>query len=140
MKPNQRVPLTVASGLASPLPGVPTSPLISTIAMMARATIPKATPPFPTGAPRGGPAAPRKNSIGTDSTTLVRDARPPRAPAGAAAGLAGLPAAVSSAFWITILFLGQLTNHTLAHMIDPRRPPRRIFQGPGSLMPRMPSQ
>jgi len=81
-----------------------------------------------------------KKSIGIESTTLVREASPPRAPAAAAAGLAGLPAAVSSAFWITILFRGQITNHTLAHMIDPRRPPSRIFQVPGSLMPRSPSQ
>src|SRR5689334_20126291 len=111
----------VASGLAPPWPGVPTRALISTSTMIARATIQKTSPDFPTVSPARWLADPMKNSIGTDSTTLVREARPPRAPAAAAAGLAGLPAAVSSAFWITILFLGQITNHTLAHMIDPRR-------------------
>src|SRR4026207_1399128 len=93
MKPNQMVPFTVASGLARPLPGVPTRALISTITMMARATIQKTRPDLPTARPERWLADPMKNSIGTDITTLVREARPPRAPAGAAAGLAGSPAA-----------------------------------------------
>src|SRR5258706_2575992 len=108
--------------------------------MMARATIQKTSPDFPTVSVPKWLAAPMKKSIGIDITTLVREARPPRAPAAAAAGLAGLPAAVSSAFLITILFLGQIRNHTLAHMIDPRSPTSRIFQVAGSLMPRSPSQ
>ena len=75
-----------------------------------------------------------------EKTTLVREASPPRAPAAAAAGLAGLPAATSTAFWMTILFLGQITNHTLAHMMVPRRPPTRMTRVCGSVRPRLPSQ
>ena len=59
---------------------------------------------------------------------LVRDASPARAPAPAAAGFAGRPAAVSIAFWITTFWLGQITNQTLAHITVPSRPPRRIAQ------------
>src|SRR5690349_4532137 len=130
----------VASGLAPPLPGVPTRALISTRIMISRATIQNTRPDLPTVRPARWLVEPMKNSIGIESTTLVREARPPRAPAGPAAGLAGLPAAVSIAFWITILFLGQITNHTLAHMMEPRSAPSRIFQVPGSLIPRIPTQ
>ena len=132
MKPNQRVPFTVASGLAAPLPGVPTSALISTSTMIASATTQKTSPDFADRSARKWLAAPMKKSIGIESTHVGAggQARPAPPPA-AAAGLAGLPAAVSSAFWITILFLGQITNHTLAHMIDPRRPPSRISQRAG---------
>ena len=74
-----------------------------------------------------------KNSIGIGQHDVGAGREAARARrAAAAAGLAGFPAAVSSAFWMTILFLGQITNHTLAHMIEPRSPPRRIFQVPGS--------
>src|SRR5882724_12013204 len=125
MKPAHSVPLTVASGLAAPWPGLPHSALASTSATMINETS--------QNSPRllgmaGGKwlAAPMKNSMGIEKSTLVRDARPPRAPAGAAAGLAGLPAPVSMAFWMTILLLGQITNQTLAHMTLPRRPPSRM--------------
>src|SRR5205807_7637572 len=84
-------------------------------------------------------AEPMKRSMGMEKTTLVREASPPRAPAAAAAGLAGLPAATSTAFWMTILFLGQITNHTLAHMMVPRIPPTRMTQVWGSGRPRLPS-
>jgi hypothetical protein len=71
-----------------------------------------------------------KKSMGMDSMVFVREARPARAPAGAAAGFAGLPAATSSAFWMTIFCLGWITNQTLAHMMEPSRPPRRMAQAP----------
>src|SRR3990172_8735708 len=73
-------------------------------------------------------AAPMKKSIGMEKRTLVREATPARPPAPAAAGLAGLPAAVSMALAITIFCFGQITNQTLAHMKDPRIPPRKIAQ------------
>src|SRR5215472_4586916 len=102
MNPAQSVPLTVANGLETPLPGVPQRALASTRARITRATIQKSVP---LRGRAGGLwlAAPMKRSSGIDSTTLVREARPPRAPAGAAAGFAGRPAPVSMAFWITIL-------------------------------------
>src|SRR5712692_3422616 len=127
MKPPQRVPLIVASGLAAPLPGVPQSALASTSATMTSATIQNTAPFLGLGRAKWL-AEPMKNSMGMERSTLVREASPPRAPAGAAAGLAGLPAAVSMAFWITILFLGQITNQTLAHMTEPRMPPSRMAQ------------
>src|SRR6266508_2162077 len=134
MKPAQRVPLMVARGLAAPWPGFPHSAFASTSATMIRATIQKKAP-LP-GIGRGRwLAEPIKNSMGMERTTLVREAKPPRAPAGAAAGLAGLPAAVSMAFWITILFLGQMMNHTLAHITEPRMPPSRMTHVPGSVTP-----
>src|SRR5438093_508827 len=92
------------------------------LAGITRARSQKAAPERGTGSGRWL-AAPMKKSMGMERTTLVREARPARAPAGAAAGLAGLPDAVSTAFWMTICCFGQITNHTLAHMIVPRRPP-----------------
>src|SRR3989449_10409831 len=104
MKPNHRVPLTVARGLAAPLPGVPVRALISTRAMMMSISAQN------TGAELGMGmgkwlAEPMKRSMGMEKTTLVREASPPRAPAAAAARLAGLPAATSKAFYITLLIL-----------------------------------
>src|SRR5712691_7934909 len=115
MKPDQSVPLTVARGLAAPLPGVPVRALISTSRVIRSASTQNTAPEAGRGRGRCV-AEPMKKSMGMENTTLVREASPPRAPAAAAAGLAGLPAAVSMAFWITILFLGQITNQTLAHM------------------------
>src|SRR6516162_2099142 len=57
-----------------------------------------------------------KNTIGIEKRTLVREATVERAPRAAAAGFAGLPAAVSTAFWITTFCAGQITNQTLNHM------------------------
>src|SRR5262245_14018034 len=102
MNPNQSVPDTVASGLAAPLPGVPINAFASTNAMMIRATIQNSAPDFGIGNDARWLAAPMKNSIGTENTTLVREASPARAPAGPTAGLAGRPAAVSMAFWMMI--------------------------------------
>src|SRR5207244_12773856 len=115
MKPNHRVPLTVARGLAAPLPGVPVRALISTRAMMMSISGQN------TGAELGMGmgkwlAEPMKRSVGREKTTLVREASPPRAAAAAAAGLAGLPAATSAVSWTASLFLGQLTNHQMARM------------------------
>src|SRR2546426_629183 len=139
MNPAQSVPLIVARGLAAPWPGVPHSAFASTRATMISATIQKSA--GLAGAAGGlWLADPMNQSMGMERTTLVREARPPRAPAGAAAELAGLPAAVSMAFWITILLLGQMTNQTLAHMTVPRMPPSRMTSVPGSLIPLRPSQ
>src|SRR2546426_12072750 len=139
MKPAQSVPLMVARGLAAPGPGLPHSPLASTRATMIRATTQKS----PRLRGMGGGmwlAEPMNQSMGMDRTTLVREARPPRAPAGAAAGLAGLPAAVSMAFWITSWLLGHMTNQTLAHMTVPMMPPSRMTNVPGSVTPLRPNQ
>src|SRR5574341_54817 len=94
MNPNQSVPLIVASGLAAPLPGVPVRALISTSTVMMSVSIQNSAPELGLGKGRWL-AEPIKKSIGMEKTTLVREASPARAPAGAAAGLADLPAAVS---------------------------------------------
>src|SRR5215813_5308746 len=114
MKPDQRVPETVASGLVVGLPGATMRAFSSTRRRMTRAINQNAAPDPGKG-------------MGMESKVFVREASPPRAPAGAAAGLAGRPAAVSSAFWMTILFLGQNTNQTFAHMMLPMMPLRRMI-------------
>src|SRR5262245_34741080 len=106
--------------------------------MMMRATAQKIGPERGNGRPRWL-AEPMKNSIGTESATFVREARPARAPAGAAAGFAGRPAAVSIAFWITTFWFGQITNHTLAHMNEPSNPPSRMAQEPEAPKPTLPT-
>jgi hypothetical protein len=47
-----------------------------------------------------------KKSMGTESMVLVREAMTGAGARGRGGGLAGLPAAVSSAFWMTIFCLG----------------------------------
>src|SRR5215467_1496418 len=126
MKPDQRVPETVASGLVVGLPGATMRAFSSTRRRMTRAINQNAAPDPGMGMGRWL-AAPIMKSMGMESRVFVREASPPRAPAGGAAGLAGRPAAVSSAFWMTILFLGQITNHTFAHMMLPMMPPRRMI-------------
>ena len=131
MKPAQSVPFTVARGLAAPLPGVPYSAFASTSAMMTSATIQNSAPLI--GLAKGmWLAEPMKRASGSRSRRWCERRGRPRAPAGAAAGLAGLPAPVSMAFWMTILFFGQITNQTLAHMTLPRMPPNRMTVAPGS--------
>src|SRR3990167_6043228 len=125
MKPAQSVPFTVASIFVVAVPGFPASALISTAAMMISATIQKAAPDLGTRNVRWL-AAPMKKSIGIEKSVFVRDASPARAPAGVAAGLAGLPAPVSRAFWIKIFCLGQITNQTFAHMMEQSSPPSRM--------------
>src|SRR5712692_2423004 len=56
-------------------------------------------------------AAPMKNNIGIENTTLVRDARNARRAAPAAAGFAWPPPAVAVALAITICCFGQITPH-----------------------------
>src|SRR3990170_4009300 len=109
MKPNHSVPLIVPSGLVVGLPGANTRQFHSTAAMMISAISQNAAPEPGIGMGRWL-AAPIKKSMGIEKTVFVREASPARAPAGAAAGLAGLPAAVSSAFWMTSFCLGQITN------------------------------
>src|SRR4030095_4433307 len=105
MKPNHSVPLTVARILVVGFPGATVRAFHSMSAMMRRATIQKAAPELGKGRGRWL-AAPIMKSMGIEKTVWVREASPARAPAAAAAGLAGFPAAVSSAFWMTIFCLG----------------------------------
>src|SRR5438552_17969592 len=125
MKPNHRVPLTVARGLAAPLPGVPVRALISTRAMMMSISAQNTGAELGMGMGRWV-AEPMKRSMGMEKTTLVRDASPPRGPAGGGAGLAGLPVATFTAVRLTHLFWGQMTNHTRAHKRVPSRPRTRM--------------
>ena len=68
--------------LAAPWPGLPHSALASTRATITSDTIQKSVPLLGTA---GGLwlAEPMNKSRGMESTTFVRDASPPRAPAGA---------------------------------------------------------
>ena len=61
-----------------------------------------------------------------EKSVLVREAMPALPPAPAAAGFASPPAATVSALAITIFWAGQITNHTLAHIKVPIRPPVRM--------------
>src|SRR3990172_850380 len=115
MKPNHSVPLTLPSGLVVGLPGAMARQFHSTSAVMISAISQNAAPEPGIGMGRWL-AEPIMKSIGIESTVFVREASPARAPAGAAAGLGGLPGAVSSAFWMTSFCLGQITNQTFAHM------------------------
>ena len=69
-----------------------------------------------------------KKSMGIDSSVLVREATPARAPRAAASGIAWPPVATCSAERITTCWPGQMTNHTLAHITEPSMPPKKIFQ------------
>src|SRR4051794_11695970 len=71
-------------------------------------------------------AAPMKKSIGIEKSVLVREARPALAPAAAASGSALPPAATAVVDAMTIFWLGQMMNQTLAHMKRPRTAPVRI--------------
>jgi hypothetical protein len=132
MNPAQKVPLSVPKIFLPPVAGAagPASALSSTTRMTSASRI---------KAPNFGPAAlgslmgrceaaPMKKSIGIDSIVLVREARPARAPRAAASGIAWPPVATRSAESITICWAGQMTNHTLAHMVVPSMPPKKIFQ------------
>src|SRR6266853_4324053 len=118
MKPNHSVPLTVASDLVVGLAGAIARALPSTSAAMMSATSQKAPPELGIGMGRWL-AAPIRKSSGIENTTFVREASPARAALGATAGFAGLPAAVSMAFWMTSFCAGQITNQTLNHMTLP---------------------
>src|SRR6202165_430171 len=118
MKPNQSVPLTVARALVVGLPGAIVRAFASTSTTMSSAISQKA-PPEPGFGMVRWLAAPIMKSIGIENTTFVREASPARAALGATAGIAGLPAAVSMAFWMTIFCAGQITNQTLNHMTLP---------------------
>src|SRR5260370_32927408 len=76
-------------------------------------------------------AAPMKNTIGTENTTLVREARNARRAATGAAGFAWAPAAGATAFAITICCFGQITPHTFTSMIVPSSAPVRMAEPQG---------
>src|SRR2546428_2163006 len=107
MKPNHSVPLTVASGFAAPLPGVPVRALISTRAITMRVRAQNIAPELGMGKGRWL-AEPMKKSMGMEKATLVREASPPRAPAAAAAGLAGVFHAPPTALCMEMLFFGHV--------------------------------
>src|SRR2546422_11753523 len=106
MKPNHSVPLTVASGFAAPLPGVPVRALISTRAITMRVRAQNIAPELGMGKGRWL-AEPMKKSMGMEKATLVREASPPRAPAAAAAGFAGLAPRATAAVLDDDFVLGQ---------------------------------
>src|SRR2546426_6371832 len=111
MNPAQSVPLIVARGLAAPWPGVPHSAFASTRATMISATTQKSA--GLAGAAGGlWLAEPMNQSMGTERTTLVREARPPRAPAGAAARFAGFAGAASLGVSVTDFFFWPEEDHT----------------------------
>src|SRR3989442_5761375 len=112
-------PLTFSIGLVV-APVVAFSALSSTSATTTSRPTQYAVVLAPT---RGGRwlAAPMKNSIGIESTTLVREARNARRPAAPAAGFAWPPAAAITTFWF-----GQITRHTLKSMTVPSSAPLRI--------------
>ena len=76
-------------------------------------------------------AAPMKNNIGIENTTLVREARNARRPAAGAAAFAWPPDAAATADAMTIFCFGQMTRHTFASITVPNRAPVRIVTAHG---------
>src|SRR5438093_6802246 len=76
-------------------------------------------------------AAPMKNNIGIENTTLVREARNARRAAAGAAAFAWPPDAAATADAITICCFGQITRHTFASMTVPNSAPVRIVTAHG---------
>src|SRR5207245_2666681 len=79
-----------------------------------------------------------KKSIGTENTTLVRDARNARRPAAAAAGLAWPPPAAATAEAITICCFGQITAQTFTNISVPNRAPVKMASPQGLVMTEVP--
>src|SRR5260370_24027308 len=84
-------------------------------------------------------AAPMKNNIGIENTTLVREARNARRAAAGAAGFAWAPAAVATAFAITICCFRQITPHTFTSMIVPSSAPVRMAVPQGLVATELPA-
>src|SRR5436309_13889110 len=79
-----------------------------------------------------------KKSIGTENTTLVRDARNARRPAAAAAGLAWPPPAAATAEAITTCCFGQITAQTFKNISVPNRAPVKMASPQGLVMTEVP--
>src|SRR5437867_7648920 len=75
-----------------------------------------------------------KKSIGTENTTLVRDARKARRPAAAAAGFAWPPPAAATAEAITTCCFGQITSQTFKNISVPNRAPVKMASPHGLVM------
>src|SRR2546428_11832061 len=79
-----------------------------------------------------------KKSIGTENTTLVRDARKARRPAAAAAGFAWPPPAAATAEAITACCFGQITSQTFKNISGPNRAPVKMASPHGLVMTEVP--